>query len=516
MPDAAPPSKRRRAGQLRANVGPPWQGIRRIGLVLLLGGLLSACVDDSGPATPATPPEAENGLAPALQPQTAWTPLFNGLDLSEWSTWLPSRGEGNDPEGVFKVKGGELHVLDVAPTAGDREFGYLFTNKRYDNYRLRLQYKWDSKKFAPRADQPRDSGVLYHVTGPNKIWPSSVEFQILEGGTGDLWLLNGTNFTSTVSDPAAQELKFDPLGQPVTTKYAPDSYRRMIRADGVRELSGWNTLELIVSGDQATQIVNGQLAAQASQFRAPDGSPLAVGRIALQAEGAAVSYRDVELRPLAYLAPPSGAKVLLGDSSTPQSVGSDWQEGKAQGEVKWPVQGGVMTVRPSGNPQATNDLRTRGSFGDFRLHLEFRVPASRTALPEQDRGNSGVYLQGRYEVQILDSFRATLAGQNDLGAIYGQHDASSNAALPSGTWQSYDIQFRAARWKDGQKTEDARVSVWLNGEKIQDDVALNASTLLGDPEAENPGPIVLQDHASKVSFRNIWVLPEGTQDGNAP
>ncbi len=135
------------------------------------------------------------------------------------------------------------------------------------------------------------------------------------------------------------------------------------------------------------------------------------------------------------------------------------------------------------------------------------MPASRAGLAEQDRGNSGVYLQGRYEVQILDSFGAALEGQNDLGAVYGQHDASSNAALPSGTWQSYDIEFRAARWEDGQKTGDARATVYLNGEKVQDDVPLSASTLLGDPEADSPGPIVLQDHGSKVSFRNVWVLP---------
>ncbi|QFP75874.1 DUF1080 domain-containing protein [Deinococcus sp. AJ005] len=489
-----------------------WQRVRRIGLALLLGGTLSACAGVSGTAAL---PDSADELAPALQPQTAWTPLFNGTDLSGWTSWLPSRGAGNDPEGVFKVEGGELRVLNVAPTAGEREFGYLLTDKRYANYRLRLHYRWDQQKFAPRAADARDSGVLYHVTGPDRVWPASAEFQILEGGTGDLWQLSGSNLTATVRDPGAQELQYDPLGQPVTTSNVADSYRRMVRAGGVQELPGWNTLELVVSGDEATQIVNGQLAAQATHLRAPDGSALTAGRIALQAEGAAVSYRDIELRPLAYLTPPPGAQVLLGSSSTAQSVNSDWQDRRG-GDVRWPVQGGALTVQPSSDPQDTNDLRTRGSFGDFRLHLEFRVPASRTGLAEQDRGNSGVYLQGRYEVQILDSFGATLEGQNDLGAIYGQHDARSNAALPSGTWQSYDIEFRAARWEDGQKTGDARATVYLNGEKVQDDVPLSASTLLGDPEADSPGPIVLQDHGSKVSFRNVWVLPGAELPPSSP
>ncbi len=498
MPDPSfPPSVRHPAARLR------WRNVRRTALTLLLGGLLSACADVSG--TPAPSGDGDD-LPTPLEPQTAWTPLFNGQNLGGWTPWLPSRGAGNDPEGVFKVQDGELRVLDVAPTPGDREFGYLLTDKRYANYRLRLQYRWDSQKFAPRQDEPRDSGVLYHVTGPNKIWPGSMEFQILEGGTGDLWLLEGTNVTSTVRDPGVRELEYDPLGLSVTTNEAPGSYRRLIRADGVKEVAGWNTLELVVSGDEATQIVNGRLAAQTTGLRAPDGSALRAGRIALQAEGAAVTYRDIELRPLAYLPPPSGARVLLGKDSSPQSLNADWQDRRG-GEVKWGVQGGVATVRPSGNPQDTNDLRTRENFGDFRLHLEFRLPPSRAGLSEQDRGNSGVYLQGRYEVQILDSFGSALAGQNDLGAIYGQHDASSNEALPSGTWQSYDIEFRAARWQDGQKTEDARATVYLNGQKVQDDVALRTSTLLGVPEGQTPGPIVLQDHGSNVSFRNIWVMP---------
>ncbi|MGI8746736.1 MAG: 3-keto-disaccharide hydrolase [Deinococcus sp.] len=238
-----------------------------------------------------------------------------------------------------------------------------------------------------------------------------------------------------------------------------------------------------------------------SSVRGPGGAPLTRGRVLLQAEGAQVAYRKIELRPLLYSSPPAGASVLFGGQNL-----SQWQSRGGQGPASWPVQAGATTVAPStgGTP---NDVRSAATFRDFQLHLEFRLPTSSADLPEQQRGNSGVYLQGRYEVQILDSYGRGLDGRNDLGAIYGVKDAASNASLPSEIWQSYDIDFRAARWSGGQKTENARVSVRLNGELIQDRVSVPGSTLLGDPEGPGDGPIVLQDHGDKVQFRNIWLRP---------
>jgi hypothetical protein len=145
---------------------------------------------------------------------------------------------------------------------------------------------------------------------------------------------------------------------------------------------------------------------------------------------------------------------------------------------------------------------------DFRLHVEFLVPPTSPTLSEQERGNSGIYLQGRYEVQVLDSFGARLADQNDAAAIYAVKDAGTNAARPSGTWQSYDVEFHAARFAaDGSKAANARLSLWWNGTLVHSDVEPPGPTHGGAIESAAPGPIVLQDHGNPVRYRNVWLQP---------
>lgn len=464
-----------------------------LGLILPL--FLLACSQPPGPSS-------GSGSSPDPNPNSAWTTLFNGRDLSGWSTWLPSQGVNRDPQGVFKVQDGHLHVLDLPVTGQAQEFGYVVTNVPYADYRLRLRYRWGTKKFAPRANAPRDAGVMYGVSGPNQLWPLGAELQIQERDTGDLWLIGGTNATVRVADPAAEPRRFRALGTPYTTANGPGAYGRIVKETEAERLTDWNDLELIVSGDEASHIVNGQVVNQLSALRTLDGKLLTSGRILLQAEGAEVWYSDIKLRPLAYTPPPAGATVLFGGQDR-----SAWQMRRGGGAINWPVESGALVVNPSGNPQATNDIRSAATYTDFRLHLEFKVPATSPGLDEQARGNSGVYLQGRYELQILDSFGKTLQDKNDLGALYGVRDASTNASLPVEVWQSYDVVFRAARWSGGTKTQGAVVTARLNGDLVQDNVELPGSTLLGDPEAEAPGPIVLQDHGNRVRFRNIWIQP---------
>jgi hypothetical protein len=150
--------------------------------------------------------------------------------------------------------------------------------------------------------------------------------------------------------------------------------------------------------------------------------------------------------------------------------------------------------------------RTRERFGSFGLHLEFRVPF----MPEatgQFRANSGVYLQGRYEIQVLDSFG--LAGEsNECGAIYEQRAPALNMSFPPLAWQTYDIDFEAARFDaSGAKTADAVVTVRHNGVVIHDRVALAGPTGRGEPEGPEPGPLLLQDHWNPVVYRNLWLVP---------
>ena len=122
-------------------------------------------------------------------------------------------------------------------------------------------------------------------------------------------------------------------------------------------------------------------------------------------------------------------------------------------------------------------------------------------------GNSGVYLQSHYELQILDSFDHPLKDMNDIGAVYEVKDALVNASQPAETWQSYDVLFHAPHWDGNAKTSNARVTAWLNGILIQNATEILHFTRSGIPEAPGPGPIMLQDHLNPVQFRNIWVKP---------
>ncbi len=147
-------------------------------------------------------------------------------------------------------------------------------------------------------------------------------------------------------------------------------------------------------------------------------------------------------------------------------------------------------------------------FQDFNLHLEFLIPYMPQAQG-QGRGNSGVYLQSRYECQVLDSF-ALDSLINGLGALYQFKKPDVNMAFPPLTWQTYDIQFTAPRWAaDGSKVRDAHVTSWINGVKVQNNVALPNKTGAGKQEEPVLTPIRLQDHGDPVRFRNIWLVDRG-------
>lgn len=156
-------------------------------------------------------------------------------------------------------------------------------------------------------------------------------------------------------------------------------------------------------------------------------------------------------------------------------------------------------------------LSTRSKFGDYRLHLEFK-------LPDAGTGNSGLFFGPLYELQLIKSGKLESVGVHSCGAIYGIHKPNVNAALPQGQWQTIDLEYQAVRLnKRGQYIERnaARVSVRLNGKLIHDDVklSLRRNKYAAYPE-EPQSPIVLQEHGSPVMFRNIWLV-EGTKETSA-
>ena len=195
--------------------------------------------------------------------------------------------------------------------------------------------------------------------------------------------------------------------------------------------------------------------------------------------------------------PPEGAIVLFDGKSLDNWVKRD---GKAKPTWKL-VDGGAMQV-------SGGDIRTEKTFdGHFKLHVEFRVPYMPKAQG-QGRGNSGVYVQGRYEVQVLDSY-GLKSKDNDCGGIYTIAAPLVNACKAPTVWQSYDIDFTAPKCVDGKKVEPARMTVLHNGIKIHDDVKItkdNTTSGMGGDVCK-PGPIMLQDHGNPVQYRNIWLLP---------
>jgi hypothetical protein len=196
-------------------------------------------------------------------------------------------------------------------------------------------------------------------------------------------------------------------------------------------------------------------------------------------------------------APPSDAIVLFDGKDLSKWKGRD-------GGARWRIVDGAMEVN------GTGDIETRESFGDCQLHVEWATPAVVTK-ESQGRGNSGVFLMGRYEVQILDSFENPSYADGEAAALYGQRPPLANASRGPGEWQSYDILWRAPRFEGDRFVTPAVITVFHNGVAVH-----HASEVIGatvhravatySPHAPT-GPIRLQDHGDPVRFRNIWIRP---------
>lgn len=191
--------------------------------------------------------------------------------------------------------------------------------------------------------------------------------------------------------------------------------------------------------------------------------------------------------------PPSDATVLFDGKSL-----ESWQGGE-----QWQIQDGIATAAKGG-------INTKAEFGDCQLHLEWASP-EKVVGEGQGRGNSGVYLMGRYEVQILDSFQNKTYFDGQAGSLYKQSPPMVNACRKPGEWQSYDILFTAPRMDaQGKVTTPAFITVLHNGVVVQNHFELKGGTFFERPPAyDQPhpakGPIHIQFHGDPVRFRNIWI-----------
>jgi hypothetical protein len=195
-----------------------------------------------------------------------------------------------------------------------------------------------------------------------------------------------------------------------------------------------------------------------------------------------------------------GVEVLF--SGQQDQLAKNWLQGGTDQPAKWVAENGAAIARDG-------DIYSRDKFSDFQLHVEFNVPF----MPNehgQGRGNSGVYLQGRYEIQVLDSYGIADEGQGDCAAVYSQSAPLINACKPPLQWQTYDITFRAPRFDatTHAMTEPARVTVIQNGVVVQDNTEIKGPTGGAmDNNVDQPGPVRLQYHGDAVKYRNVWVLP---------
>jgi len=197
--------------------------------------------------------------------------------------------------------------------------------------------------------------------------------------------------------------------------------------------------------------------------------------------------------------PPSDDVVLFDGKDL-----SQWVVKKDGSPAKWKVENGYFEVAPK-----TGDMRTKDSFGDCQLHVEFSEPNPPKG-EDQDRGNSGVFLIGLYEIQVLDSYNSKTYADGQASAVYGQYPPLVNASRPPGQWQTYDIIWHGPRFDaTGKLTRSAHVTVFHNGVLTQDNVELTGPTghHVRPPYSATPEklPLALQDHNHPVRYRNIWI-----------
>ena len=246
--------------------------LKALGLAAALGSVAAATAGaaDKPPIPPHGPAEV----------------LFDGHGLEAFDCFLKTKGLNSDPEHVFRVEHGVIHI-------SGKEMGYLITKQPFHDYYLRAEFKWGEGTYGERAGKARDSGILYNVEGEQKVWPRSIEFQVCEGGTGDFWMTDGAALTGRdgkrVTGPPGSAL--------LIPRFDKAPWQNV---EGFRSPTGevekphgkWNVLELVTEGNTVRLYVNGKLVNEGT-----DPFPKE-GKILIQSEGAEVYFRNIKLYPL--------------------------------------------------------------------------------------------------------------------------------------------------------------------------------------------------------------------------
>jgi hypothetical protein len=241
---------------------------------------------------------------PAAEGEAGWRPLFNGKDLAGWDTYLgPPHGEkkplglNHDPRKVFTVV-----TADGKPAIriSGEVFGALTTRGAFEDFHVKLEFKWGKKKWPPRRADVRDSGLLYHCVGPHGagsgFWMKSLECQIQEGDCGDFWSVAGVlvDVTAERTKEGLVYKKGGKLFKGVTERIIKD-------ADHEKKSGAWNTIEVLSAGGTSVHVINGKVNMILTKARHKVKGkevPLTRGKLQLQSEGAEVFYRNITVRPI--------------------------------------------------------------------------------------------------------------------------------------------------------------------------------------------------------------------------
>ncbi len=264
----------------------------------------------------------------AQRPKTSWTSLFNGKDLSGWESYLDKPAKTSEVAGLARNASGDYteplglnqdpnHVFTVVRVDGapairisGETFGGINTLQEFENYHLRLEFKWGEKKWPPKLDQRRDSGLLYHSVGPHgtpMLWMESHELQIQEADCGDYWGVMNVLADIPARKKEAGKFVYEKGAPPVTFQDKTPNGRTCVKIPDAENPSGqWNTVELYCFGDTCIHVVNGVVNLMLFHSQHLVGgvaAPLTKGKIQLQSEGAEVFYRNIEIQSIRALPP---------------------------------------------------------------------------------------------------------------------------------------------------------------------------------------------------------------------
>lgn len=263
--------------------------------VYILLALVLSCNLEKTPAEASKVKPASDEVS-LNNPPKGYETLFNGKDFSGWN--IITDNEQSEVE-LFSVEEGMIRTYKDLVANSEQPFGELITEKEYDNYILSLEYKWGQKKFKPRNEAVRDAGILFHAFDEDTFWASGAECQIQEGDTGDLWLIGVRGSTKLESSNG----HYAPDGDTITKGEDLEKRYQSFPRNWYWEKNGWNKIVIEVRDANAKFIVNGKVVNEVFNLasfneNSKEFKPLTKGKIALQAEGAEIYYRNIFIQSL--------------------------------------------------------------------------------------------------------------------------------------------------------------------------------------------------------------------------